>query len=133
MKRREFVLKISDKNYIFSERNREDSAYSNLQEKVKQQKFRFIQENIKESDDRLALMMAEMDKIYTSTEITLYVAGNREEQTRICYDSFKIKNDLTFEQFKDLMPERELKNTVEMIYKLESEDEGDLKKKKGTA
>jgi hypothetical protein len=131
MKRREFVLKIGDKNYIFSERNREDSAYSSLQEKVKQQKFRFIQENIKESDDRLALMMAEMDKIYSSGEITLFIAGSMEEQQRICYDSFKIKNDMSFDDFKKLMPERELKGTVEMIYKIESEEHADVKKKKG--
>lgn len=129
MKRREFVLRISDKNYIFSERNREDSAYYALQEKVKQKKFRFIQDNIKESDDRLALMMAEMDKIYSPAEISMFIFSDKEEQFRIAYDSFKIKNDITFEEFCKLMPERELKATVEMVFKLESEDTDAVKKK----
>jgi len=136
IKRKEIAVTLGGKPYIFSERNKSDMDFAALQEAVRAQKFSFIQKNVNDADDRLALMMAEMQKIYNNFEIGIYISGNIYETYRQVYNSFKIKNpDITLETFKTICPEAELKTVVEIITNLESTEPGNKqkseKKKKG--
>ncbi len=129
MERKSISYKIGETEYIFSERNREDVSLSSLQEKVRAQKFKFIQENVKDSDQQLALLMDEMKKFYSSREIVLYVFSNQDEMYKAAYDSFKLKQtNIPFEEFKKKIPSGELIKIIELINQLEASETEDKKK-----
>lgn len=130
MQRRDINLTLNGKNYKFSERNLEDSSYAALLSKIRQHRFKFIQENVTDQEDRLAMLMAEMDKVYSNMDVGVYISGSIDEQYKIAYDSFKINNPaILFDEFVKLIPSGELKGIVELIYKLEREDSSEKKKK----
>ncbi|RJP64401.1 MAG: hypothetical protein C4539_14575 [Ignavibacteriales bacterium] len=129
MERKSITYKIGESEYIFSERNREDVCLSSLQERVRAQKFKFIQDNVKDGDHQLALLMDEMKKFYSGREIVLYVFSNQDEMYKAAYDSFKLKQpNISFEDFKKKIPEKEIMNIVELVNKLETPEEEDKKK-----
>lgn len=110
------------KSYTFSERYKIDSDYYAIQERLRESKINFIQNNIKDKDDRLALLISQINKVYTPTEIAIYVATNYEEQYKACFNSFKILNEkISFDEFKKLIPISELSRITQVINELEAE------------
>ena len=128
MNRKTVVIKLKDGNsYKFSERNREDVDYLRYQDKVRAHRINFIQDNIKNTDSQLALIMVEMNKIYSEQDVNMFIVSNKDEIKSLAFDSFKIYNPLiSFEQFCELLPDN-LEGIIQIISKLE---EDELKKKK---
>jgi hypothetical protein len=134
MRRREIGVKLNDgKSYQFSERNRSDSNYGELQERIRKYKVAFIQENIRDKEDRLSMLLAEIGRVYSAPQVAVFVNGNYDEKLRIVYDSFKVRNEgISFEEFRGLMKGVDLEEVKELITGLEEEDEaGEEKKKEG--
>jgi hypothetical protein len=124
MERKSITIKVGESEYIFSERNREDVCFSALQERIRARKFKFIQENVKDSENQLALLMDEMKKFYNKNEIALYIFSDTEELYKSAYDSFKLRQPIiSFEEFKKKISEKEIMNIVELINKLEAPEE----------
>lgn len=124
MERKSITIKVGESEYIFSERNREDVCLSALQERIRAKKFKFIQENVKDSENQLALLMDEMNKFYSKKEIALYIFSDTEELYKSAFDSFKLGQPMiSFEDFKKKIPGKDLMNIVELINKLEAPEE----------
>ncbi len=122
--RKTFVYKLLDnKEYEFSERNREDLNFFVFQNQIRAERCRFIYENIKDETDRLALLRLEMEKIYSDVEVGLYIMSNYDEQVKLVYASFKIKNNLSFDEFKKLVDEKIIKELSELIRTIEKPEE----------
>lgn len=127
---RTIQIKLNDgKDYTFSERYKIDNDFFAFQERLRKSKIKFIQENILDKDDRLALLVQQMNKIYSTAEVASYISSSKEEQYLSLYNSFKIKNkEIGIDEFKKLVPEFELSNILQIVTALEAEDE-DVKKK----
>lgn len=122
MKRREINIELADgKEYTFSERNKEDSDFSALQDRIRKHKIKFIQENVTDPENQSVLMMQQINKFYDAQEVGSYLAGNKEEISRMCYDSFKIKNDLSYDQFLKLV-EGKITTVYKLLNELEKEE-----------
>lgn len=122
IKRREIEIKLADgKKYIFSERNKNDMDFAALQEKVRKAQVNFIQDNIKNGDNQLALLMAEMNKVYSDEQVNLFIYSCPDEIKNILFDSFKIKNDLPIEKFKELIPDEKAREFSDLLLALESD------------
>ena len=128
MKRKSIDIEYGDKALTLSERNKEDADFSALQEKCRAYKFKFIQENIVDEDNKLSMMLAEMRHVYTGMEIGQYIFSSEEEQYKIVWDSAKIENpNLTLDEVKEIVPKEELKKLMRIITGLET-PEDDKKK-----
>jgi hypothetical protein len=144
--RKEFPYKLTDgKEYIFSERNKEDVDIYAIRERFRKHNFRFIQENVTNPDDRLSLLMHESHKDYQMphkdelTGVTLpgdlgyYMSFDPEEQKYSLYDSFKIKNpDVKFDEFVKILPEDDMKGMIKLLNEIEKVEppKAEVKKKK---
>jgi hypothetical protein len=136
-KRRNILIKLSDgKEYLFSERNKEDSDFQALQDCLRKHNIRIIQASVTDSEERLVLYMIEMKRQYTLEDTVLYISSSTAELKNVAYNSFKIENpDIPIEEFKKILPEDELNNILNIIYKLEddetnTESSSEKKKKK---
>ena len=130
MQRRKIQIKLGEKEYTFSERNKEDVDFNALQDKVRAQKFKFIQENVRDVDNQVALLTLEMRQIYTPEELGQYVFGNKGEQLKMIYDSFKIENpNIKFEEFQQMISAEEINKIACLVNELESDVEATDKKK----
>lgn len=127
---RTIQIKLNDgKDYTFSERYKIDNDFFAFQERLRKSKIKFIQENILDKDDRLALLVQQMNKIYSTAEVASYISSSKEEQYLSLYNSFKIKNkEIGIDEFKKLVPESELSNILQIVTALEAEDENVKKK-----
>lgn len=125
MDRKTFVHKLLDnKEYVFSERNREDINFIYFQNQIRAERCRFINNNITDDTDRLALLRLEMDKIYSDVEIGLFIMGNPEELLKLVYSSFKVKNpQIPFDEFKKLVDDKLVRELNELIVDLEKPEE----------
>lgn len=122
--RRSFVYKLLDgKEYEFTERNREDINFMYYQNRLRADRCRFINENITDETDRLALLRLEMEKIYNDVEVGLFIMSSYDEQLKLIYASFKVKNNISFEEFKNLVDEKIVKDLTELIRDIEKTDE----------
>ena len=122
MDRKTFEIELLDnKKYIFAERNREDVSFNHLQNKIRAIRTAFIEENIKIPDNQLPLLMQEMAKVYSITELNAYLETNVDELARgVVYPSFKINNaQIEFEKFQKLVDEPLTRKLKELIYELE--------------
>lgn len=128
MKRKTINIKLSDgKEYSFSERNREDTDFARYHQKIREQNLTVIQNTVKDKDNQLTLMMAEMRRIYTPVEISIYISSSPEEIQRIAYDSFKVTNcDLQFDAFQKLCSPEDARKVTLLLSELE-EDSGKKK------
>lgn len=132
LKRKTIKIKLNDgKFYVFSERNKIDNDYYAIQERLREFKIDFIQNKIKDKDNQLALLIAQMNRIYTTEEIAAYVASNKNEQRLACYNSFKIENKkISFEDFNNkLLSDDDVLNTARLIIELEKTEDSKKKKK----
>jgi len=129
VERKEIKVKLADgKEYLFSERNKEDVDYSVLQDKVRATRFKFLQENIPNEERLLTLLMFESKRVYSESEIRLFLFSNNDELRRFAYDSFKVKNNsIPFEDFKKLLPVEDVPKVIKIINLLETDET--LKKK----
>lgn len=122
--RKTFVYRLLDgKEYEFSERNREDLNYLVYQNQLRAERCRFIYDNIKDETDRLALLRLEMEKIYNDVEVGMFILGNYEEQLKLIYASFKVKNNLSFDEFRKLVDEKMVRELGELIRDIERPEE----------
>lgn len=120
MERKTIKIKITGGEFIFSERNKKDVDYSSLHKRLMEQRFKFIQQTVIEPDLQTAMLMSEIEKVYTPQQISIYIYSNKEEQLKMCYDSFKIAQpEITFEEFQKLISEDELSNIANLINVLE--------------
>jgi hypothetical protein len=125
MKRKSFKLQLLDgKEYIFSERNMEDLNLAYLQDKIRADKVKFIQENIKNEDLQMPLLMQEMRAMYGAEEMAAYISSHKEEQTIMVYNSFKIENpEVSIEVFKPLVNEPLVQKLEKLIQELEKDED----------
>lgn len=122
--RRTIPIILKDKKYTFAERNKDDMDFFSMQEKVRKKRFEFIQTNVKDPDNQVALLMTEINKVYSNTEIGMFIGSDPEELKRICYDSFKIENpEVKFEKFIELLDEGQEQTISKMIFELEAEQQ----------
>lgn len=122
MERKTIKITITGGEFIFSERNKKDIDYSRLHKKMMEQRFKFIQENIKDPELQTAMLMSEIEKVYSPQQISVFILSSKEEQFIMAYDSFKIANaSIDYEQFKKLIVDDELGKVINMIYVLEGE------------
>ena len=123
MNRRAVLIKLTDgKEYKFSERNREDKSLDIYEERLREQRIKFIQRNVLNEDVQLPLMLAEMNKIYTTEQLGRFLSGNKDALKQIAYDSFKIANpDIKYEAFAELLPDDMIKHVNTLISELENE------------
>lgn len=129
MHRKIINIKIGEKEFTFSERNKEDVDFNALQDKLRAQKFKFIQENVKDAETQIALLSMEMKKVYSAQEIGVFFFSNREEKLKMIFDSFKIANpDVKFEDLKKIIPDADVDRITKIINELESEEVTDKKK-----
>ena len=121
--RRTIPVTLKGKEYTFSERNKDDMDFFSMQEKVRKKRFKFIQENVADPDTQTALLMTEINKIYSNSEIGIFISSDRDELKKICFDSFKIENpDVKFEQFLKLLDEGQEQTISKLIFELETEE-----------
>lgn len=122
MSRKTIALLLADsKEYVFSERNKSDVDYAHLQDAVREHRMKQLHKTFGDDMDLLlSLLLAEQQRVYSDTEIGIYVFSNKTELQRICYDSWKIANPgVRFEQFLPLLPD-DIEVTIEQIKILES-------------
>jgi hypothetical protein len=124
MIRKTFPFKLKDgKEYVFSERNREDVDYFGYQEALREYNMKFIQKVIVDPDERIPMMMSEMNKSYSDIQIGVFINSNNEMKLKLIYNSFKIENaDITFEQFKELVEETSSSELLKLINELERDE-----------
>src|ERR1035441_5798546 len=123
-KRRTIPVKLLDgKEYLFSERNREDSDFAALQDKLRTHTLRLIQENITNPEERLILLAQEIRRQYTMEAVVMHLMSSTEHLQSMAYDSFKIENgEIDFAGFKKLLPKDSLKMLCDLIIDSEGDD-----------
>lgn len=125
MERRTAIFFLADgKEYTFSERNREDINYTELQNKYRASRIRFIQQVHKNNEALMeALIFREWDRLYVNEEVWAYINDDLEEKARLVYASFKIANPaINFESFKKLVNDELISKLSKEISKLEQDD-----------
>ena len=124
-KRRNIPVKLNDgKEYLFSERNKEDSDFAALQDRVRKHNMRLIQDSVTDPEERLTLLAAEMRREYSIQMVLTHIMSDTRELLRIAYDSFKIENKgIDFNDFKELFPI----DHIELMGKMLDYLEGDMK------
>ena len=91
-------------------------------EKFRAKRFRFIQENVVDQDNQLAMLQLEIDKIYSDKDlIGLY--SDPEFAEHIAYDSFKVKNpECGYEEFKGLLMPGDIDKIIMVVSELEKDE-----------
>ncbi|RMD50973.1 hypothetical protein D6827_03105, partial [Candidatus Parcubacteria bacterium] len=114
--------------YLFAERNKEDSDYAAIIERLRKKNIRFIQENIPDKEQQLSLMLAEMRRVYSIEEITQYVSTDKYEWLVSAFNSFKINNpDIDLEEFGKLVDMPKLQEIGKILNELEAAETGKKK------
>lgn len=73
------------------------------------------------------MMLAEMRRIYTGAEISVYVSSDPTEIKKLAFDSFKIANpNIKFEEFEKICTLEDARKSLALINELE---ENESKKK----
>lgn len=125
--RRKMEIQLADgKQYVFSERNKEDHDFAALQDLVRTRRFAFLRKNVEDADQRLALELAEMKRFYGPQDVLSEVLNSPETMLAMAFDSFKLANKESFEQFKQLVKPEDIKPIYYSIIELEAPD---IKKK----
>lgn len=121
MERKTFEYKAKDGAvYKFAERNRADVSLAKLQNKIRGERVKFIQENIPNEEQQRVLLMAEMGRVYNFIEIDNYIQNDLDEVKKVCFDSFKINQpNVSFAEFEKYFSEDEFIQLREMIIELE--------------
>lgn len=121
MERLKIKIKISGGEFEFSERNKKDVDFTYLQQQCRNKQFEFLQANIKDQDVLIAMLMAEMEKVYTPVQINLLLLSDKKFQLKFIYDSFKIENGkTTIDEFAKLIDESEYEKVLQLIDELEN-------------
>jgi len=125
MERKTFSFKLLDgKEYKFAERNREDIDFGYFQNRLRSERFKFIQENVIDETDRLALLRLEVDKIYSDQEIGIFILSNLQEQLKLVYASFKVMQpEIPFDEFSKLVNQNLVNELTKLISDLEKPEE----------
>jgi hypothetical protein len=114
---------IDDALYTFSERNREDHTGIKYQDALRKHKIKLIYENVVSEDDRLALVMQQINMVYPADAISLFIESSKEVKQEMLYDSFKINNpDISIETFRELVPDDKIDDYLIMLGELEAQD-----------
>jgi hypothetical protein len=124
MNRKTFPYVLADgKEYLFSERNREDVDYFSYQEALREYNMKLIQRIVEDTDERIPMMMSEMNKTYSDLQIGVFINSNNEMKLKLIYNSFKIENpSVTFEQFKELVELSSATELLKLINELERDE-----------
>jgi hypothetical protein len=136
-KRRSIPVKLLDgKEYLFSERNKEDSDFAALQDRVRKHNMRLIQDSVTVPEERLTLLAAEMRREYSIQMVLTHIMSSTGELLRVAFDSFKIENPgISFEEFHDIFPADDVEILSNLIIQLEGDQKSKLfsekKKRKG--
>jgi hypothetical protein len=125
--RLEIELTLNDGNtYIFPERNREDVLldYWDFCNDLKKQNLKLIDETEKNPDDRLALKMHELDKVYyAEVAINLY-KYSRDYKLKSLFESFKLANQkIDYDGFIELFPAGKETEYYEILLELEKKSQ----------
>lgn len=123
-KRRNIPVKLLDgKEYLFSERNKEDSDFEALQDKLRKHTLRLIQESVTNPEERLILLAHELRHEYSIESVITHLMSSTDALLSIAFDSFKIANPgIGFEEFKKIFPMDDLKVLSDLIFQLEGND-----------
>ena len=123
-------IKLNDgKEYLFSERNREDADYYALQELLRKHNYTEIQDFIKDKDNQLTLLLVEQKREYSNKELSIFISSNQETQRKFCYDSFKLGNkDVDFTGFSALIDSEDVSRIFKLINELESDVSAEVQK-----
>jgi len=117
---------LDGKDYTFSERNREDINYTQLQNKYRASRIKAIKETHSSKDEQefaQYLIIQEWGRVYYDQEVWKFILDDPEERKRLVYASFKIANaDVTFDDFKKLVDEKTVDALIKAVAELEQED-----------
>lgn len=127
MTRRTFTQVLKDgKEYVFTERNKEDIDFGYLQEACRKYTFKRIAEYEKNAliNPEVAndLRYVNFNKIYNDIDISQYIASEPEELLKLVYASFKINNKETFDEFKKLVDLQTANSLLRSIGEIEKGD-----------
>jgi hypothetical protein len=127
MEVKSFFYELKDgKQYEFCERAKEDIDYSHVQALIRKQKIAEAYELIPKDDQALrdALIMDQFNKAYTMLDVSIYISSHPDEIKKLIYYSFKIKNNLLYEVFAELIDDVMAKKLLNMLSELEKDDNG---------
>jgi hypothetical protein len=120
--RRELEFKLLDNNvYKFAERNREDADIYAVTERLRSVNLKKISNDIANEDDRITLLISEMKRVYLPQEIMNY-AVSYNEILKTCFDSFKLFNNKSIDDFKLLVDDELLNKISNAIYLIENDN-----------
>lgn len=127
MERKTATMVLNDgREYVFSERNREDVNLTSLQNKYRASRIKQIKEIHSAKEDlelRDALIFQEWGRMYAESEVWKYVVDDADEKLKLVYASFKINNPaIDLDSFKKLVDNRLVDKLLIAINKLEQED-----------
>ena len=122
MERKEFSFRLLDgKEYVFSERNLKDITIEGLQERLRVKRTKFINENIPDREDRFALLMNELQTVYSPQQMNVFLAEDFSIQKELVFSSFKIKNpQISFSDFEKLVDIGTIRELMKLISELET-------------
>lgn len=127
MDAKSFSYQLKDgKLYEFSERAKEDVDYSHIQALIRKQKIKEVYELIPAEDEnrRDMLIQDHFNRAYNLLDVSIYISSHPEEIKKLVYHSFKIKNDIPYEKFSELVDDAMAKKLLNMLTDLEKDDNG---------
>ena len=127
MEVKSFSYELLDKKlYEFSERAKEDIDYSHVQTLIRKQKIKEAYELIPAEDEkrRDMIILDHFNRIYNIIDVSIYLSSNPDEIKKLVYASFKIKNNIPYEEFEKLVDNGLVKKLLNMITDLEKDDNG---------
>lgn len=127
MERKTAIFFLNDgKEYAFSERNREDINFTELQNKYRAFKVKQIYKLMSELGNeelRDALILEEWRKQYSPQEVMVFVNDDADERLKLAFASFRIANpEINIETFKTLIDESILSKILKGIDLIEQDD-----------
>jgi hypothetical protein len=126
--RKSIPIKLSDGNsYEFSERNREDSDYFFIQEQLRKEYYRQLQDSIDDKEVLLSLLMMNQKREFSNHELALYSLSNKELRIKTCFDSFKVANPgIDLASFYLLINDQLILDIIKLILELEEVNSSEL-------
>ena len=125
MERKTAIFFLNDgKEYVFSERNREDINYNEMQNRFRAHRIRQIKEvHADDKDFAQYLIIQEWGRLYYEQEVWKFILNDFEEKIKLVYASFKIENpSITIEEFRNLVDSKLIDELTKGISDLEQDE-----------
>jgi hypothetical protein len=128
MKRNSFTFKIGETALKFYERSKKDIDFGAVSDSFREHNFSVIQKSILDKEDRLAMLVSELRREYTPTELSTFVYSSKKYLNDMLWDSYKHGEvNLTREEFDELIKDDRVE-ILNLLTKLENPEVNEKKK-----